>query len=269
MLLQGYISNVPPFSGTTGGSLERPRFDQPGSDDLHIRSADRAGDWSRFYLSRTEHCERVDPKHQLQKPNKLFTARVEKAVTPCPSKPLWQYVQHKQVEELFSAHGSGSVLPGLGVKVPEGNPAVFAAQDILFPDDTAVEVSAKIDDCLVAVTDTLAVNNPFPGAIFGYPQPLVNQSLQHLGSEDFGQGLVIEEIFRGLFPPQPGVLIDARPRHEVMNVGMVVLASRVGMEYGGKSRLTPEFFVVPGKGLQGVPDTGKQKGVDHFLVSPG
>ena len=128
----------------------------------------------------------------MQELNELFTAGVEEAVTPSSAEPLGQYMQHKQVEELFTAHGSGSVLSGLGVKVSEGDPAVLAAQDILFPDDTPVEVSAKIDDGLVAVTDTLAVDNPFPGVVFWHPQPLVNQILQHLGSEDFGQGLVVE-----------------------------------------------------------------------------
>ena len=186
---------MPPLSGTTDGRLERRRFDPPGPDDLHFRSADRAGDGCPFCLGGTKHCERVDPEHQLQKSNELFTARVEEAVTPCSLKPLGQHVEHKQVEELLSVHSSGSVLPGLGMKVPKGDPAVFAAQDILFPDDTSVEVPAKIDDCLVAVTDPLAVDHPFPGAVFGHPQPLVNQSLQHLGSEDFGQGLVIEEVF--------------------------------------------------------------------------
>ncbi len=105
----------------------------------------------------------------MQEPNELFTAGVEEAVTPSSAEPLGQYVQHKQVEELFSAHGSGSVLSGLGVKVPEGDHAVIAVQDILFPDDTPVEVSAKIDNSLVAVTDSLAVDHPFPGAIFWHP----------------------------------------------------------------------------------------------------
>jgi len=146
---------------------------------------------------------------------------VEETVTAHPPKSLGKYMKHKQVKELFPADGPGSVFFGLGVKVPEGDLAVFAAQDILFPDDTPVEVSAEINDCLVAVTDTLAVDNPFAGAIFGHPQPLVNQSLQHLGPEDFGQGLVTEEVFGGLFPPQPYLFIDARPRNEDMNVGMI------------------------------------------------
>jgi len=247
----------------------RRRFDQPGPDDLHFSTADRACDWCPFCLRRTKHGERVEPKHELQKPNELFTAGVEKAIAPCSLKAFWQYMEHKEVEELFTAHGPGSYLPGFGVKVPEGDPSVLAAQDILFPDNTPVEVSAKIDDGLMAVTDTLAINNPFPGAFFGHLQPLVNRSFQHLGPEDFSQGFVIEKVFGGLFPPQPYLLIDAGPRHEDMNVGVIIQCSGVGMEYGGKSRFASEFSVVSGKGVQGVSDTGKQKGINRLLISPG
>jgi hypothetical protein len=173
-------------------------------------------------------------------------------------------MQHKQVEELFTAHGSGSYLSGFGVNVSEGDPAVLAAQDILFSDHTPVEVSAKIDDGLIAATDMLAINNPFPGAFFGHLQPLVNRSFQHLGPEHFGQGFVIEKVFGGLFPPQPHLLIDARPRHEDMDVRVIIKCSGVGMEYGGKSRFASEFSVVSGKGLQGISDTGKQKGINRL-----
>ncbi len=43
----------------------------------------------------------------------------------------------------------------------------------------------------------------------------------------------------------------------------------MGMEYGGKSRCSTELFVVLGKRLQDILDTGKQQGIDCFLVFPG
>ena len=42
----------------------------------------------------------------------------------------------------------------------------------------------------------------------------------------------------------------------------------MGMKYGGKSCFAAEFSVVSGKGLQGVSDTGKQKGINRLLISP-
>jgi len=41
------------------------------------------------------------------------------------------------------------------------------------------------------------------------------------------------------------------------------------MKYGRKSGFTSELFVISGKGLQGIPDTVEQKGVDRLLISPG
>jgi hypothetical protein len=87
-----------------------------------------------------------------QKTDELFAAWVEKAVTPGPAKALWQHMDHQQVKKIFSGDGPGPVLPGLGMEIPEGDPSVFAFEDIQFPDDAPVEISAKINDCLVAVT---------------------------------------------------------------------------------------------------------------------
>jgi len=66
------------------------------------------------------------------------------------------------------------------MEIPEADHAVFALQDIVFPDDSPIEISAKINDCLVTVADVFAVNDPLFRAIFGYPQVIVNNGLQDL-----------------------------------------------------------------------------------------
>ena len=78
---------------------------------------------------------------------------MQETVTACPAKALGQNVQHERVEEFFSTHLPCPVLTGFGVKIPEGNHAVFALQDILFLDYAPVEILAEIDDRLVAVTN--------------------------------------------------------------------------------------------------------------------
>ena len=40
------------------------------------------------------------------------------------------------------------------------------------------------------------------------------------------------------------------------------------MEHGGEPGCSIEFFVVSGKGLQGILDTLKHQGIDGFLVFP-
>jgi len=126
---------------------------------------------------------------------------MEKTVTPGPAKALWQHMEHEQIEKIFPGDGPASVLPGFGMEIPEGDYAVFALQDILFPDDAPVQISAKINDCLVAVADVFAVNNPLFRAIFGHAQTVVNNELQDLCPEDLCQGLVAEEIPGRFDPP--------------------------------------------------------------------
>ena len=110
-------------------------------------------------------------------------------------------MEHEQIEKIFPGDGPASVLPGLGMEIPEGDHAVFALQDILFPDDTPVQISAKINDCLVAIANVFAVNNPLFWAIFGHAQIVVNNRLKELCLEDLCQGLVAEEIPGGFNPP--------------------------------------------------------------------
>jgi len=45
-----------------------------------------------------------------------------------------------QIEKIFPGDGSGPVLVGFGMKIPERNSAIFALQDILFPDDAPLQI---------------------------------------------------------------------------------------------------------------------------------
>ena len=102
----------------------------------------------------------MNPEHHLQETDELFAAGMKETVTPRSAKPLWEDMEHEQIEEIFPGDGPGPVLPGLGMEIPEGDHAVLALQDILFPDDAPVEIPAEINDCLIAVADVFAVNNP-------------------------------------------------------------------------------------------------------------
>jgi hypothetical protein len=125
---------------------------------------------------------------------------MKEPVTPSPAKSLWQDMKHEQIKELFSAHSPGPVLSGLGMLVAEGDHTVLASQDVLFPDNTPVEIPPKINDGLVSVTDFLAISDPFFGAILGQFQALIDQGFQHLCPENLCQCLFIEKV-SGLFLP--------------------------------------------------------------------
>lgn len=102
---------------------------------------------------------------------------------------------------------------------------VFALEDILFPDGAPAQISAKIDDGLVAVADAFAVNNPLFWTIPGHRQAFVHDGLQELCSEDFRQGFVTEEIVGRFHPPQSCFHVDACPGHDDMNVRVIVEGS--------------------------------------------
>jgi len=172
-----------------------------------------------------EQAEGINPEHHLQKADEFFAAGVQKSITPGSAKSLWQNMEHEQVEKIFSSDGPGFVMAGFGMEIPDGDHAVFALKDVLFPNDTPIQVSAKINDCLVTVADVFAVNNPLFRTISGYPQAIVNKGLQELCPEDLCQGVVVEKVPGRFHPPQSGFHVDACPGHDNMNVRMIIKRS--------------------------------------------
>lgn len=131
-------------------------------------------------------------------------------------------MEHEQVEEIFSRNGPGSVLSGFGMKIPEGDHTVLAAENVLFLDNASVEVSAQVNEGFVAFADVFTVNDPLLRTISGYLQAVVDKGLQELCPEYFCQGLMIEEITGRFRTPQSCFHVDARPRHDDMDVRMIV-----------------------------------------------
>jgi len=200
-------------------------FWYPCPDDFHDSPAYGTGNCWSFSHFFCKQPEGIHPKHQLQKRDESFATWMEKAVTSGPAKAFWQHMEHEQIEKIFSGNRSGSVLPGFGMEIPESDHTVFALQDVLFSDDAPVQISAKINDCLVAVADILAVNNPFFRTVSRHSQATVNNGLQKFCPEDYCQSLVVEEIAGGFHSPQSCFPVDACPWHDNMNVRMIVKGS--------------------------------------------
>jgi hypothetical protein len=150
------------------------------SNNFHHSTTNRTGDGGSFFITVGKHAEWIDPQHHLKEFNEFLAAGMKEPVTPCPAKTLWQNMEHEQVKELFPAHGPDLVLFGLGRLVTKGHPTVFTSQDVLFLDDSPVEIPPEIDDGLVAVADVFAMNDPLFGAIPGNFQAVIDQSFQHL-----------------------------------------------------------------------------------------
>ncbi|MFO7761875.1 MAG: hypothetical protein R6V20_09730 [Desulfobia sp.] len=106
--------------------------------------------------------------------------------------PIGQYMEHEQVEEIFPRNGPGPVLPGFGMEIPEGDHTVFTAEDVLLR------------------------------TVSGDLQALVGDGLQELCPEDFCQGLMAEEKAWRFRTPPSCFHVDARPRHDDMDVRVIV-----------------------------------------------
>jgi hypothetical protein len=150
---------------------------------------------------------------------------MKETVTPRSAKALWEDMEHEQIEKIFPGDGPGPVFPGFGMEIPEGDHAVFALQDILFPDNAPVQISAKINDCLVAVTDVFGVNDPLFRAISGHAQIMVNNGLQDFCPEDLCESLMAEKIPGRFHPPKSCFRVDACSRQNDMNVRMILKLS--------------------------------------------
>jgi len=61
----------------------------------------------------------MNPEHHLQETDELFAAGMKETVTPRSAKPLWEDMEHEQIEKIFPGDGPGPVLPGFGMKIPD------------------------------------------------------------------------------------------------------------------------------------------------------
>lgn len=84
-------------------------------------------------------------QNQLQQLDQFFAARMDEAVASGFTETFRQNMEHQQVKKVFPWHSSGSILVGFGVKIPEGDLAVLAGQNVFFLDDPFVKIFAKID----------------------------------------------------------------------------------------------------------------------------
>ena len=126
-------------------------------------------------------------------------------------------------------------LPGLGVAITEAHLAVIAGDDVLLLDDAPVEVAPQIDQRLLPGADGFAIHHPFLRMTTGQRQSGGFDARQHLGPEDLGQGLVVEQVAAlGLAPfgaPLLGLAIDRRCRHDQMDMGVIIQPARVRVQY--------------------------------------
>ncbi|KAF0188747.1 MAG: hypothetical protein FD168_1547 [Desulfobulbaceae bacterium] len=222
--------------------------EEHGGDDHHGSPAGRTDDCRPlFFHVAGKAAPGHNAQHHLQKEDELLAARMEETIGSGPPESSGQHMEHEQVEEILAGDRSGPVFSALGMAITKGDHAIPAVQDVFFADDAPVQIAAEVDKGLITIARLLAVDHPLLGTIMGDGQLVFLQRLEEPVPEDFGQGLVTEEIARRFHPPQTRLHVDARPGHDHMDVGVVIEASGLGMKDGGKSRRAAEFLVIFGE----------------------
>ena len=78
---------------------------------------------------------------QLNQAKGFASIPVVKPEVPRPAETPWQNMLKNEAQELFAGQGSRLPFSGFSLSIPKRDPSAFAPNDVLFRDDTAIEVS--------------------------------------------------------------------------------------------------------------------------------
>lgn len=173
----------------------------------------------------------MQPEQPSNQRNQALAVGVQKPEVARTPEPFGQHMLEEQPQERRAGNRSCAHLVGLAVLVTKGDLTVPAGDDVLFLNDAAVQITAEIDQRLLAGADGLAVHHPFVGIAGGKLESFLPDGIEHLGTEDLGQRLMIEQIagfvlaFGALGSPEPLVGIDRRSGHHQMDMRVVIEAA--------------------------------------------
>lgn len=207
----------------------------------------------------------------MQQRDQAFLVRVQEAVVPRPPETLGQDVLQEQMQEVGTGQGARLNLAAAPVSVAEADLAVavqVAGEDVGFPEHPTIEVTAEIDQRLVAVADAFPIDHPLLRQRVGQAQPGGLQGGKQLAAKRLGQRPVDEEI-AGLCPPASGFGIQAGAGHDEMHMRVQVEPARVRMQHCNRAGFALQLPVVPAERLHRRPGAGEQGGVDRFGVPEG
>ena len=173
--------------GSLGTGIAALWLEAPGD---HAHSATAASTQPRWSWGRCWHAGLALEDDQFKQRDQAFAVGVQKAVVAASPEAFGQDVLEHQLEEVGAADGAAHHLFGFAVAPSVGDVAILAADDVLFLNDTAVQVSAQVDQGFAAIAHALEIDDPFVGHACGQTQTQLAQGIEHLGPKHLGQGLV-------------------------------------------------------------------------------
>ena len=93
---------------------------------------------------------RIESEEPLQDHDGALAVGMQKAEVAGPAEAFGQDMPEHQGEEARPRQGAVLEALALGMTVAEGHLAVLAGDDVLLPDNTAIEVAPEIDQRLLA-----------------------------------------------------------------------------------------------------------------------
>ena len=199
----------------------------------------------------------------MQQANQALAIGVQESVIAGTAKPLRQNMLEDQPEEIGAGERTFFQLAGIGVAIAEAHPAVLAGEDVLLPDDAAVEVTPQIDQGLLAGSDRFDVRHPFLRIARRQGNAGRLDRRQQLGPEDLGHRLLVEQISPVLATPlaSPALLlrIDRRRGNDQMDMRVEVEAARVRVQHGDGARCALQLSVILTEAEYGFPGTAHQQ----------
>jgi len=86
----------------------------------------------------------------VQQGDQALAVGVQEAEIARPAKALGQHMLANQPEEIDTAERALFRLAGLRIAIAKAHLAILAGEDVLFPDDAAVEITTEVDQGFLA-----------------------------------------------------------------------------------------------------------------------
>ncbi len=106
---------------------------------------------------------RRNAQHEVQQGDQHFLVQMQEAVIARPPEALGQNVLQRQVQEVGTGQRADLklVVPAVpATKADQTLPVRVTGEKVSLPDHPAIEVAAKIDECLVTVADVSWMDKP-------------------------------------------------------------------------------------------------------------
>lgn len=250
----------------SGRSARQADCMNPNCSDGHIHPADLTPEWwSRPDLSNGNFRE----QKKLDQTKRFTRIPVKEAEIPDPTKPARQYMLKQQPEKIRPRKGAVFPNARFAFAIPEGDLSITVADDLLFRNDSAIQIPGKVFQRRFAGAGILAAHDPAlsPDPVRELPAVFLHPE-KDLFPKDFSQCIFRKQETPVLALPETVFLVNGPCRNQKMDVWMKLQPSAVGVEDARHSDVTAQETLIGTESSKSRGPRREQEGVELPLVSP-